>query len=191
MTREPGSRHAFWYFLPSRLPREIELNHETVVLLSEADAALGVLNGLGRLIREPELLVGPYLTREAVSSSRIEGTQTSLSDVLKSEASETPTKSEEIAEVERYIAATRHGYQSISKLSLTLRLIKEMHAILLAGVRGEEKLPGDTRRSPVWIGSTNDSPETAAFAPPIPSDLPAALTDWEDFVNVPAACPSW
>ena len=85
VTQEPGSKHSFWYFEPARLPREMSLTPQTVALLSEADAALGVLNGLGRLIREPELLVGPYLTREAVSSSRIEGTQASLSDVLKSE----------------------------------------------------------------------------------------------------------
>lgn len=189
VTREPGSKYPFWYFKPANLPREIELNYQTVVLLSEADAALGVLNGLGRLIREPELLVGPYLTREAVSSSRIEGTQASLSDVLKSEASEAPTGSEDIAEVERYIQAARHGYRSLQDLPITLRLIKEVHAILLAGVRGQEKLPGEVRRTPVWIGSTNDSPETATFVPPVPADLPDALADWEDFVNTPSSMP--
>ena len=167
----------------------MSLTPQTVALLSEADAALGVLNGLGRLIREPELLVGPYLTREAVSSSRIEGTQASLSDVLKSEASESPTGSEDIAEVERYIKAARHGYQQLQHLPITLRLIKEVHGVLLAGVRGQEKLPGEVRRTPVWIGSTNDSPETATFVPPIPSVLPDALTDWEDFVNTPSSVP--
>jgi Fic family protein len=172
------------------LPREIDLTSQTVVLLSEADAALGVLNGLGRLIREPELLVGPYLTREAVSSSRIEGTQASLSDVLKSEASEAPTGSEDIAEVERYIQAAHHGYRALKDLPITLRLIKEAHAILLAGVRGQEKLPGEIRRTPVWIGSTNDSPETATFVPPIPAELADALTDWEDFVNAPSRMPA-
>lgn len=189
VTREPGSRHPFWYFLPKKLPREINLGRQSVLLLSEADAALGVLNGLGRLIREPELLVGPYLTREAVASSRIEGTQASLSDVLKSEASETPTRSEEIAEVERYIAATQHGYDGINTLPLTFRLIKEMLAILLAGVRGADKLPGDIRRSPVWIGSTDDSPDTATFVPPVPGELPEVLADWEDFVNNPSGLP--
>ena len=133
--------------------------------------------------------MGPYLTREAVSSSRIEGTQASLSDVLKSEASESPTGSEDIAEVERYIKAARHGYQQLQHLPITLRLIKEVHGVLLAGVRGQEKLPGEVRRTPVWIGSTNDSPETATFVPPIPSVLPDALTDWEDFVNTPSSVP--
>ncbi len=189
VTREPGSKYPFWYFTPAKLPRQIELNYQTVVLLSEADAALGVLNGLSRLIREPELLVGPYLTREAVSSSRIEGTQTSLSEVLKSEASEAPTGSEDIAEVERYIQAARHGYKALEALPITFRLIKEVHAILLAGVRGQEKLPGEVRRTPVWVGSTNDSPETATFVPPIPPELPDALTDWEDFVNTPSSMP--
>lgn len=188
-TREPGSKYPFWYFRPARLPRQIELTPQTVSSLSEADASLGLLNGLGRLIREPELLVGPYLTREAVSSSRIEGTQTSLSEVLKAEASETPTGSEDIAEVERYISATRHGFKTIESLPLTQRLIKELHAILLSGVRGKEKLPGELRRTPVWIGSTNDSPDTAIFVPPIPSDVPDALTDWEAFVNTPTSMP--
>lgn len=171
------------------MPREVALDPQSVVMLSEADAALGVLNGLGRLIREPELLVGPYLAREAVASSRIEGTQTSLSEVLKSEASEQPTRSEDVAEVERYLQAAKHAHRAIERLPISLRLIKEVHAILLAGVRGAEKLPGEVRRTPVWIGSTNATPDTAVFVPPIPADLADALADWEEFVNVPSAVP--
>ena len=91
--------------------------------------------------------------------------------------------------MERYIKAARHGYQQLQHLPITLRLIKEVHGVLLAGVRGQEKLPGEVRRTPVWIGSTNDSPETATFVPPIPSVLPDALTDWEDFVNTPGSVP--
>jgi Fic family protein len=171
------------------LPRELNLSAPTVNLLSEADTALGFLNGLSRLIREPELLVGPYLTREAVASSRIEGTQASLSDVLKAEASETPSGSEDIAEVERYIRATRHGFKAIESLPISQRLIKELHAILLAGVRGEEKLPGELRRTPVWIGSPTDSPDTAIFVPPLPDEIPDCMSDWESFVNMPARMP--
>jgi Fic family protein len=187
--REPGNRYQFWYFSPAPLPRRLDLTSPTVNALSEADASLGLLNGLGHLIREPELLVGPYLTREAVASSRIEGTQASLSEVLKAEASETTGGSEDVAEVERYIRATRQGFTLIESLPISQRLIKDLHETLLAGVRGKEKLPGELRRSPVWIGSPNDNPATAIFVPPIPDEIPDCLTDWERFVNLETDMP--
>ena len=84
-TREPGNKAAFTYFLPTYIPRDITLEPGSVLALSEADSALGYLQGLGHLIRDPDLLIGPFLTREAVASSRIEGTRASLSDVLKAE----------------------------------------------------------------------------------------------------------
>jgi Fic family protein len=186
--RVPGDRFSFWYFKPAALPRQVDLTAPTVNALSEADASLGLLNGLSRLIREPELLVGPYLTREAVASSRIEGTQASLSEVLRAEASEVPTGSEDIAEVERYISATRYGFAAIEKLPISQRLIKELHGILLSEFR-RERLPGELRGTPVWIGSPNDSPDTAIFVPPIPSEVPDCLTDWEAFVNLPTRMP--
>lgn len=180
--KEPGNKWAFWHFVPQLIPRDLTLNPETVFALSSADAALGHLQGLGHLVRDPQLLVGPYLTREAVASSRIEGTQASLSDVLQAEASGAPP-SEDVAEVERYIAATLRGYELVRELPITQRLILELHAILLEGVRGEEKLPGELRRTPVWVGSPSDSPDTAVYVPPLPDELPALLTDWEHFVN--------
>ena len=187
--KEPGNRFAYNYFQPAPLPRELDLTAATVRMMSEADASLGLLNGLGRLIRQPELLLGPYLTREAVASSRIEGTQTTLSEVLKAEASEAPTGSEDIAEVERYVAATRYAFSKVGALPITKRLIKEVHGILLSGVRGKDKLPGELRRTPVWIGSTDDSPDTAVFVPPIPSELDDCIADWEDFVNTQNGIP--
>lgn len=188
--REPGNKWAFWYFKPARVPRDLTLAPATVRALSEADASLGRLQGLGALIRDPELLLGPYLTQEALASSRIEGTQASLSDVLQAEASGSPSDSEEIAEVERYIAATRQGYALVRDLPITQRLILQLHKTLLSGVRGQEKLPGEFRRTPVWVGSTTDSPETATFVPPLPDDLPDAIKDWEDFVNSPGDLPT-
>lgn len=158
--------------------------------LSEADTSLGRLQGLGTLIREPELLLGPYLTQEAVASSRIEGTQASLSDVLQAEASGTPSSSGDIAEVERYIEATGQGYTLVKDLPLTQRLILQLHETLLSGVRGQEKLPGEFRRSPVWVGSPTDSPDTAMFVPPLPDDLPDLIKDWEVFVNEPDLQPT-
>lgn len=187
--RELGNRWAFWYFRPSPLPRTLKLDDETVLALSEADAALGHLQGLGHLLRDPELLLGPYITREAVASSRIEGTQTSLGEVLRAEAGDSPSTSEDVAEVERYVAATRRALVLIEDLPITQRLIKVVHAELLSGVRGADKLPGEFRRSPVWIGSPTDSPDTATFVPPLPILLADLVDDWERFVNEPSTLP--
>jgi Fic family protein len=188
--REPGNKWAFYYFRPAPLPRELELTPRTIALLSAADAALGQLQGLCLLVRDPELLVGPYLRREAVASSRIEGTQASLSDLLQAEASDNLVRSDDVAEVERYLAATRYAYEAIKTLPISQRLVRELHAILLQGVRGEEKHPGELRRSPVWIGAIHDNPDTAIFVPPLPDEVPDALTDWEQFVNNPSGMPT-
>jgi Fic family protein len=188
--REAGNRWAFWYFKPATIPRELPLAPRTIRALSDADASLGRLQGLGALIKDPGLLLGPYLTREAVASSRIEGTQTSLSEVLQAEADDGPAHNEDVAEVERYIAATRQGYQLIGQLPISQRLVLQLHQTLLSGVRGAEKLPGEFRRTPVWVGSPTDSPDTASYVPPLPDDIPGLIADWEDFVNTPGDHPT-
>ncbi|MBG6068149.1 Fic family protein [Micromonospora ureilytica] len=179
-TRRPGDKWAFTYYRPEMIPRDLTFETDTVLLLSEADNALGHLQGLGRLIPQPELLVGPFLTREAIASSRIEGTKASLSDVLKA-AEDVSEKTDDIAEVGRYLSATRAGLQLIKELPLSVRLIKAVHEILMEGVRGEERLPGEIRHSPVWIGGS--TPNNAIFVPPLHDHLPELLTDWERFVN--------
>lgn len=185
-TQRPGDKWAFTYYRPEPIPRTLSLDTETVFLLSEAENSLGHLHGLGRLIPEPNLLVGPFLTREALASSRIEGTNASLTEVLKAEEVEA-AKTDDVAEVERHLAATRKGLQLIQTLPISQRLIKQVHAELMDGVRGEEKQPGEIRWSPVWIGSS--TPTTALFVPPLPEHLPELLTDWEKFVNEPSRLP--
>ncbi|WP_291408094.1 Fic/DOC family N-terminal domain-containing protein [Actinophytocola sp.] len=159
--------------------------------LSEADAAIGYLQGLGKLIRDPDLLIGPFLTREAVASSRIEGTRASLSDVLKAgeEEGEGEDRSDDIGEVVRYLHASRRGLELIKSLPITQRLITEVHKCLLTGVRGEERQPGELRRSPVWIGAGTHTLETAQYVAPAPNHLGELLTDWERFVNTPSRIP--
>jgi Fic family protein len=157
--------------------------------MSEADSALGHLQGLGHLIPQPELLVGPFLTREALASSRIEGTNASLTQVLKAEEAVVEAN-DDVAEVERYLAASKKGLELIKTLPVTQRLIKQVHAVLMAGVRGEERQPGEIRRSPVWIGSAIATPETATFVPPLHEHLPELLSDWERFVNQPGRLPT-
>lgn len=188
--RRPGDRWAFTYYRPKRLPRRLDLSAEVVLALSEADAALGLLNGLSRLIAEPEVLLGPFLAREALASSRIEGTNATLTEILQAEAavSAGPTN-DDVAEVERYLAATRQGIELASRLPISQRLILATHATLMRGVRGDDKLPGELRRTPVWIGPPGVTPERASYVPPLPEHLAELMTDWEVFVNDPVPLP--
>jgi len=181
-TREPGNRLAFTYYLPGPIPRHLDLESDVVVALSDADSSLGLLQGLGMLISDPSLLLGPYLRREALASSRIEGTQASLSDVFRADL-DNSVGNDDTAEVARYLAATRQAYDLAKTLPLTQRMILQVHATLLTGVRGEEKMPGEFRRTPVWVGSPGATPESALFVPPLPQHLGELLSDWERFVN--------
>lgn len=150
--------------------------------LSDADAALGHLQGLGALIQDPGALIGPYLRREALASTRIEGTQASLSEVLQAELDDQP-RTQDVIEVERYLEATELAHHLAGQLPITQRLILEVHQALLRDVRGDERRPGEFRTSPVWIGAAGATPDTAAFVPPLPEHLPELLADWERFVN--------
>ncbi len=177
----PGA-HGYVAFRPAALPRSVPMGVDTVTLLSEADAALGRLAGAGRMLPEPHLMITPYLTREAISSSRIEGTQASLSDVFEAAAGGGAV-SEDVAEVVNYVRALQHGLRRQSELPLSLRLLRECHDVLLTGVRGQEKTPGEFRRSQSWIGSADARLDTAIFVPPTVDDMTASLDDWERFVH--------
>lgn len=180
--REPGHKWAFTYFLPSPIPRELPLSSDVVAALSEADAALGHLQGLGMVITDPSPLIGPYLRREALASSRIEGTQASLSDLFQAEL-DAQTGNYDTEEVRRDLEATELAYDLATTLPITQRLVLQVHEVLLRGVRGEERNPGEFRASPVWIGPAGATPESAAFVPPLPEHLPNLMRDWEFFVN--------
>lgn len=180
--RQPGHRWAVTYYLPKPIPRSLALSTPVIAALSDADAALGHLQGLGTLIRDPTLLIGPYLRREALASSRIEGTQASLSDVLQAEI-EGSVPAGDVDEVQRYLEATHVAYELAGSLRITQRLTLQVHAALLRGVRGEEKRPGELRTTPVWVGSAGATLETAVFVPPLPTHLPQLMSDWEAFVN--------
>lgn len=167
--------------------RDIELSADTAVLLSDADRALGRLAGTGRLLPNPHLLVQPYITREALASSRIEGTQASLSDVFDAQArdlAEGPVR-----EVTNYIAALDRGLDLLATLPVSRRLLCEVHGVLLADVRGQERMPGEVRRSQNWIGSPDNRPETALFVPPAVEDMEVAFSDLERFIHDDALIP--
>lgn len=174
----------FWAFHPKNLPRRLDMPQETVLLLDEATGAVHRLGGVGRLIPNPHLLIGPHLRIEAVLSSRIEGTKTDVGQLLRFEAGQEPPPEEasDTREVRNYILAMEHGMQRVvGGFPVSIRLFKEMHEILLARVRGQHRLPGELRKSPVWIGGSNL--ENAVFVPPPPEPMTEALTDLEHFLH--------
>jgi Fic family protein len=176
-------RWGFWYYCPEPLPRSLSLGTDTVMALSSADTALGRLAGVGRLLRDPHLLVRPYVTREALASSRIEGTQASLSQVFQAVASGGSAPDTGVREVENYIRAMDTGLRLLETLPISNRVLRTIHQTLLQDVRGRERRPGEFRDTPVWIGSPTDTPENATYVPPLASEMHDALADWERFAN--------
>lgn len=174
----------YWYFVPSlKVPEDI-YTPGIAMLLSEADRKLGELSGLGQLMPNPDLLVMPYMRREAVESSRIEGTQANLTDLLLGEVAEVPAqKSADVQEVQNYIAAMQQGLKLLPKLPLSTRLLREVHKTLITSVRGNHATPGEFRRSQNWIGASGSTPETATYVPPSPHEVPALLTEWEKLLH--------
>ncbi|HVM57791.1 MAG TPA: Fic family protein [Gaiellaceae bacterium] len=171
---------AYFAFAPRPVPRQVDLSSGTIFELSEADRAVGALAGLGARLPNPHLLIEPYLRREAVASTRIEGTQSSLSDVLSAEA-QLKVETSDQREVLNYVRALEAGLARLESLPLSKRLIREMHAELMRGVRGHEGDPGEFRRTQNWIGGTN--PTNAVFVPPPVDLLEDALDDLEQFFH--------
>lgn len=183
----PG-RSEFWAFLPTALPTELDLERSTVALVSRADLALGRLAGAGRVLPNPHLLMRSYLTQEALASSRIEGTQASLSDVLAVDGRSDVAGP--LREVLNYLAALDYGLDRLKELPVSMRLLKEMHAVLMRGVRGSERSPGELRRSQVWIGSINNGPGDALFVPPPALEMGDALTTFERRIHAATDIPA-
>ena len=181
-------RHPTGYlaFIPSKLPPVIRFDDDLVLGLSRADAALGELSGLGVLLPDPHVLISPLIRREAVLSSRIEGTQASLADVLIDESvpATRPENASSLKEVRNYVAALEHGIARLDTLPLSLRLVRELHEKLLAGVRGHHATPGEFRKSQNWIGPAGGSLMTAPYVPPPPEEMMELLSDWERYLHV-------
>lgn len=174
----------YWAFHPAEIPRRLPLSDEAVKLLDEATGAVHRLGGVGRLLPNPHLLIGPHVRLEAVLSSRIEGTKTDVGQLLRFEAGQVPSDeaAADAQEVTNYISAMEHGLLRIGEgFPLSIRLFREMHERLLTGVRGRHRPPGQIRSSPVWLGgSTLDN---AVFVPPPPDEMRRALSDLEAFLH--------
>ncbi|WP_410577096.1 Fic family protein [Amycolatopsis sp. lyj-108] len=177
----------YWWYDPAPLPRVVALDPETQLALSEADAALGRLSGVGGMLRNPRLLMRPYAVREALASARIEGTQASLTDVFQAEASRVHPRERDIIEVTAHVEALEKGL-SLARERLNLQALCEVHnALMSTSLRNSSE--ESIRSSPVWLGSPTQRPETAVFVPPVGDALNLALSDWEEYLSNPPRVP--
>lgn len=180
----------YWAFLPNPLPPQLALSWDLVNQLSEADRALSELAGTARTLPNPHLLIGPFIRREAVLSSRIEGTQASLSDLLFFEASgSVDPKAPDAREVANYVKAMEYGLARLKKFPLSLRFIREVHEHLMDGVRGEQLTPGEFRCSQNWIGPDGCTLIEATYVPPPVDELDKALGQFETYLHAPSTLP--
>jgi Fic family protein len=172
-------------FIPAPLPPDppIDMNPDLMGLLTQADLALGRLDGVVRVIPDPDFFVAMYVRREAVLSSQIEGTQSSLQDLLEVELDPDHSYDSDVGDIVNYIAAMNHGMSRVADLPLSLRLIREIHSELLRDGRGAQATPGEFRTTQNWIGPTGASLSRATFVPPPKDEMKAALEDFELFLH--------
>jgi len=173
----------FKAFVPNPLPRELPLSSPLISALDKASLAVGTLAGVGETLQNPHLLITPFLRREAVLSSRIEGTQASISDVFIFEAGGERADAPDTREVVNYVHALNLGLERLNELPICVRLTNEVHARLMHGARGEDKTPGQLREHQNWIGTRGTNIEDARFIPPPPELVSDLMADWERFVN--------
>jgi Fic family protein len=171
-------------FVPDPLPPAIEWTPALVRSLSDADRAIGRLAGEGGRLPNPHLLIRPFLRREAVLSSRIEGTRATLGELLAAEAEDALDRSPaDLREVANYVAALEHGIERLATLPISLRLLRELHARLMEGVRDGHASLGEFRRSQNWIGPPGCPPDNATYVPPPPAEMMEALASLEAFLH--------
>lgn len=171
-------------FIPNPLPPQFEWNNDLVNGLSRADHLLGKLSREGSRLPNPHLLMRPFIVREAVLSSKIEGTQATIGEILADEAGEQVKQSpDDLQEVKNYIEALEYGLKRMHDFPLSLRLIKEIHGHLMRGVRGSHATPGEFRRTQNWIGAPGCTMMTAKYVPPTPDELITVLGDFEHFLH--------
>lgn len=169
--------HNIHWYSPEPLPTELDLEPETLIALSRADAAVGRLDGIAQLLTNPNLIASPYAAREAVASSRIEGTHATLSEVYETEAGKARAYTADVKTIRAYSAALSAGLKAVESGPLTLDLLLVVHDVLMADQPNAEHA-GRWRDKPVWVGDTTGGPETATFVPPPEDRLQDLLSDW-------------
>lgn len=171
-------------YIPPIAPAEVALSGSVVKLLEVANHSLGLLEGTGRHLLNPRLLIGPYLRREAVLSSRIEGTETGFAQLLLVEAGDGAPAGSDAQEVLNYVNALEYGVERLPQMPVSLRLVRELHSRLMSGVRGGDRSVGELRRIQNFVGQRGSPIEQATFVPPPPgSHVESALSDWERFLH--------
>ena len=177
-----GSEH-YQAYVPENLPPEPAIEMQGLYpLLDQANIALGRLDGMSMVLPDHALFLYMYVRKEAVLSSQIEGTQSSLSDLLLYENEEAPgAPMDDVQEVSNYVSAMSYGLERLKTFPLSLRLIREIHEKLMSGARGGNKMPGEFRTSQNWIGGTR--PGNARFVPPPPENLASSLDNFEKFLH--------
>ncbi len=177
-------RAGYTAFVPNPLPPTLDWTPSLVRALSDADRLLGQLAGEGGRLPNPHLLIRPFIAREAVLSSRIEGTQATLGELLAAEAGSTVERSpDDLREVGNYVVALEYGIQRLSKLPLSLRLIREIHAKLMHRVGVGHTTPGEFRTSQNWIGVPGNTIQNASYVPPPPEEMMTCLGELETFLH--------
>lgn len=172
---------AYRSFKPTPLPPVVEMDAELVASLTQATKALATLDTLSSYIPNVNLFISMYVRKEALLSSQIEGTQATLEDVLDPLIEKNVNQN--VSDVVNYIKATEYALQRREELPLCNRLLKEVHAILMEGVRGQEKNPGEFRVSQNWIGAAGSTLKNARYIPPAPQDMMEAMSDLEKYIN--------
>ena len=181
----------YWAFIPAPLAPELRWTDSLIGALSDADQAIGTLAGIAHTVENPHLLINPFIRKEAHLSSRIEGTQSSLSDLILFEASPAiAVDKPDVREVANYVHALTHGLERHEKLPMSLRLIRELHQVLMRDVRGGQARPGEFRKNQNWIGSPGRTANEARFVPPPLPQMNEALNHFEKFLHAKTALPA-
>src|SRR2546423_13709520 len=171
-------------FVPAPLPPKLEWIPRLVLALSDADRLIGRLAGEGGRLPNPHVLMRPFVRREAVLSSKIEGTQATLGELLAAEAGAVVARSpEDLREVGNYVVALEHGIARLGNTPICVRLVRELHEKLMTGVRGQQVAPGQFRKTQNWIGKPGSTIQTASFIPPPPGEVETCLAAWERFLH--------
>jgi Fic family protein len=182
-------RTGYWAFVPPPLPPELAFDEELVSALSAADLRLGALGGAGVWLPNPHLLIRPFIRREAVLSSRIEGTEAGVMDLVLFEAAPESAGVPDAQEVANYVRALEFAVHPDRSLPLSLRLIRDLHRQLMTGVRGEHQTPGEFRRSQNWIGSPGALLSEARFVSPPIDEMNECLDAFEKYLHASSETP--
>lgn len=171
-------------FVPKPLPPDpaLHIDAELAQLLAESSMAVGKLNGLTSIVQDPDLFIYIFVRKEALLSSQIEGTQCSLEDVLSPDV-ETHDRADDIEEVANYVLAMNEGLDSLEEMKFCTRLMKNIHKLLMQGVRGENRSPGNFRTSQNWLGPPGSTLQTATFVPPPAEIVERCIKDLEHYIT--------